>query len=180
MNHADHVFLLRKGVPQPGGVWADLGAGHGAFTLALADLLGSGGAICAVDKDRGALGQLEQSLAARFPAVSLHTVVADFSRSLALPPLDGLVMANALHFVARPQQEAVVRALQRHLRPEGRFLLVEYNTDRGNHWVPHPLSFPAWAVLARRAGFERTELLATRPSHFLGEFYAAASWQPSI
>lgn len=179
MNHADHVFLLRKGVPQPGGVWADLGAGHGAFTLALADLLGPGGTIYAVDKDRGALGQLGQSLGARFPAITLHTVVADFSGPLALPPLDGLVMANALHFIARPQQEGLVRRLQRCLRPEGRFLLVEYNTDRGNHWVPHPLSFSAWAALAQRAGFGRTDLLSTRPSNFLGEFYAAASWQPS-
>jgi hypothetical protein len=36
---------LRDGVPEPGGVWADLGSGEGAFTLALADLLGPGGRI---------------------------------------------------------------------------------------------------------------------------------------
>ena len=35
MNHRDHVNLLRRGVPEPGGVWADLGSGAGAFTLAL-------------------------------------------------------------------------------------------------------------------------------------------------
>lgn len=47
MDHADHVALLRAGVVVPethGGAatWADLGAGAGAFTLALADLLGPG------------------------------------------------------------------------------------------------------------------------------------------
>ena len=41
MNHEDHVRLLRKGIVEPGGVWADFGSGAGAFTLALADLLGT-------------------------------------------------------------------------------------------------------------------------------------------
>jgi ubiquinone/menaquinone biosynthesis C-methylase UbiE len=49
MNHADHVALLRAGVPGPGGVWADLGSGAGAFTLALADLIGPTGQIYSVD-----------------------------------------------------------------------------------------------------------------------------------
>ena len=39
----DHVGLLRaRRRRRPGGTWADIGAGHGAFTLALADLLGPG------------------------------------------------------------------------------------------------------------------------------------------
>ena len=55
MDHADHKDLLRDGVPGPGGVWADFGSGSGAFTLALADLIGSTGQIHAIDKDRRAL-----------------------------------------------------------------------------------------------------------------------------
>ena len=41
MNHADHVALLRLGVHRrgPGAGWADLGAGDGAFTLALVDMV---------------------------------------------------------------------------------------------------------------------------------------------
>jgi hypothetical protein len=106
--------------------------------------------------------------------VTLHAVAADFTRPLDLPPLDGLVMANALHFVR--QKEAAVTGLRGYLKPGGRWLLVEYNTDRGNLWVPHPLSFATWVALAGRCGFAHTELLATRPSRFLGEIYAAASW----
>ena len=174
MNHMDHVNLLRQGVPAAGGVWADLGAGSGAFTLALAELAGPGAVIYAVDKDRGALRQLAGAMQARFPDVTLHTLAADFTQPLALPPLAGIVMANSLHFVRR--KEPVLEAVRGYLRPEGRLLLVEYNTDRGNVWVPHPLSYPTWEQLAVRCGFARTELLATRPSSFLGEFYAAASW----
>ncbi len=37
MDHADHTNLLRAGIADARPVWADLGAGRGAFTLALAD-----------------------------------------------------------------------------------------------------------------------------------------------
>ena len=55
MDYADHVALLRDGVPHERGTWADLGAGDGAFTLALADLLPEGSTIHAIDRDRSAL-----------------------------------------------------------------------------------------------------------------------------
>ncbi|HEX6122206.1 MAG TPA: class I SAM-dependent methyltransferase, partial [Ktedonobacterales bacterium] len=108
MEHADHVRLLRDGVlgaaaATGGAVWADLGAGTGAFTLALADLLGPGAEITAVDKDRGALAQQEAAMRARFPGTRARYLVADFTQPLALPPLDGLVMANSPHFVKKKE-----------------------------------------------------------------------------
>ena len=42
MDHADHVRLIR-GAVTPGTTWAELGSGDGAFTLALAELVGSEG-----------------------------------------------------------------------------------------------------------------------------------------
>ncbi len=173
MNHADHVNLLRAGVPDGGGVWADLGAGGGAFTLALAELLGPGAVIYAVDRERGELRRLAETMQVQFPGITLHIRAADFTQPLALPPLDGVVMANSLHFLRR--KEGVLQAVRAALKPAGRLLLVEYNTDQGNPWVPHPLSFPTWRQLADRAGFASTRLLATHPSSFLGEFFAACS-----
>lgn len=41
MNHADHVSLLRPGIPRSAGVWANVGSGTGASTLALADIIGT-------------------------------------------------------------------------------------------------------------------------------------------
>ena len=58
MDHADHVALLSDGVPDTPGEWADLGAGDGAFTLALAELLPAGSMIHAIDSDPGALAEL--------------------------------------------------------------------------------------------------------------------------
>jgi SAM-dependent methyltransferase len=173
MNHEDHVALLRPGIGPPldGAVWADLGAGDGAFTLALAALLGPGTTIFIVDRDRRALERGAAELSRRYPNVLVSPLVADFTNPLDLPPLDGLVTANSLHFVR--DKEPVVRRLRSCLKANGRFLLVEYNVDRGNHWVPHPLSYPTWAALAERAGFDHVELLACTPSRFLGEIYSS-------
>ena len=176
MNHQDHVNLLRGGVPETGGVWADLGSGAGAFTLALAELIGAPGEIYSIDKDAGALREQERALRARFPEAVVHYRAADFTTPLDLPPLDGVIMANALHF--RRDKERVVQAIRKYLRPTGRFILVEYNVDQGNPWVPYPLSFETWQALAPRCGFANTKLLATVPSHFLGDIYSAVSWSP--
>lgn len=174
MNHADHVNLLRAGVPAQGGVWADFGAGTGAFTLALADLLGPGATIHAIDRDGAALRSQQQAMRTRFPLTAVFYHVADFCQPLDLPPLDGLVIANALHFQREP--EPVVHLLRSYLRAEGRFLIVEYNIERGNYAVPYPIPYSSWQKLARAAGFAHTTLLATRPSHFLHEIYSAVSW----
>jgi len=175
MVHADHVNLLREAQLPDGGIWADFGAGSGAFTLALRELLGPQAMIYALDKDHARLGQLERAFRLRFWDVSqLQVLPADFTNSLDLPALDGALMANSLHFFK--DKEKVLRHVRSFLKPVGAFLLVEYNVDSGNPWVPHPLSFSSWSQLAPRAGFSAPRLLATTPSSFLKEFYAAVCY----
>jgi hypothetical protein len=67
---------------------------------------------------------------------------------------------------------ALVRAM---LKPWGRLLLVEYDGDRGNTWVPHPLSFETWRALADANGFTGTRKLASVPSRFMGSIFSAVS-----
>jgi SAM-dependent methyltransferase len=179
MDHRDHVDLIRGGVTQQGGTWADVGAGTGAFTLALADLLGPGAHIVAVDRDAGALRTNKATVAARFPTTRLTTLVADLTGPLELPPLDGLVAANSLHYVPRDRQVTAVRSLAAHLRPGAPFIVVEYDADRGNPWVPHPFSSLAWERLAAAAGLDETREIGRVPSRFLGAIYAAVSRRPS-
>ena len=174
MNHADHVRLLKSGIPMQGGVWADLGSGTGAFTLALAELIGPTGEIYSVDQDAGALAEQQRAFQRQFPQMRVMYLKADFTRPLKLPELDGIVMANSLHF--HRHKQSILQRVKSYLRPEGRLLMVEYNTDKGNVWVPHPMSFGTWQSEAQQAGFAHTELIATRPSSFRGEFFAAASY----
>ena len=80
-------------------------------------------------------------------------------------------MANSLHFV---RDKAAVLALVRgYLRDGGRLVLVEYDTDHGNLWVPHPLSFDTWRTVSTDAGFRETRRLVSVPSRFLGSIYSA-------
>jgi len=171
LKSSDLLDLLRGGVS--GSRWADLGAGEGAFTFALAELLVQGGQIVAVDRDAYALRGIGEEMSRRFPAVAVETVTADFTRPLGLSELDGVLMANSLHFVR--DKAPVLSAIRGMLRPEGRLIIVEYGSDRGNPWVPHPFSYRSWERLAADAGFTSTRLLHTIPSRHLGSMYSALS-----
>jgi ubiquinone/menaquinone biosynthesis C-methylase UbiE len=173
MNHADHVSLIRAGVRGAGPRWLELGAGTGAFTLALADVLGPAGEILASDRDAGALHVAAGAVGDRFPGLSLETRVVDYTRELPDGPFDGILAANTLHFVRdRGPTLAALRAL---LGPDGRLVLVEYDADRGNVWVPHPFSFETWRREARLAGFAEPELIGRVRSRFLGAIYGAVT-----
>jgi ubiquinone/menaquinone biosynthesis C-methylase UbiE len=174
MNHTDHVSLLRPANLPKGGIYADFGAGDGAFTLALRELVDPEATIYAVDRDGAALRRLKKSHHARFGAVDNLTLLPmDFSRPLELPPLDGIVMANSLHFFR--DKERILHHVRGFLKPNGLLLLVEYNVDQGNLWVPYPLSFETFQALAPPAGFSEPRLLARLPSRFLREFYSAVA-----
>lgn len=171
MDHQDHVTLIRNGVS--GSIWADFGSGGGAFTLALADVLAPEAVIYSVDRDGSALNQQKREMRARFPQRTVTYLQADFTQKLDLPPLDGVLMANSLHFVRH--KEATLELVRGYLKPEGKLLIVEYNTDRGNTWVPYPFSFGTWEQLAKKNGFHETRLLHVRSSRFLDEIYSALS-----
>lgn len=175
MDHRDHVALLYPANLPAGGNWADLGAGSGAFSLALRELVGAEAEVYAIDRDRSRLGELERAWRLRFGDTSrLHLLPADFTRPLELPALDGIVMANSLHYYK--DKEKVLSHISSFLKPSGRLLLVEYNVDSGNLWVPYPLSFETFKALAVRAGFSEPQLLGTHPSIFLRSFYSAEAF----
>lgn len=165
MNRQDRLALLRPGVA--GRVWADLGAGTGAFTEVLAELLGPSGVVYAVERKVQALSQL-RTWPGGARVVPVH---GDFTRPLGLSPLDGALLANSLHFVRN--QVGALADLRAQLAPAGRLLVVEYEHRTASPWVPHPLPFVALAVVAGQAGLSAPRRLTTRPSRYGGDIYAA-------
>ncbi len=142
--------------------WADLGCGSGLFSLALAHFLPAGSTIEAID--------IRPSISRQTTAngVTILPRSADFIKDdLALSGLDGILMANSLHYVR--DKPALL------LRFTGALLLVEYDTDRPvTHWVPYPLSLAAASTLLPVAGWPRIHKLGTRPSAYgRSEIYAA-------
>lgn len=178
MDQAEMVALIRDGVPQPGGIWADLGAGPGNFTWALYELLGSQATIYAVDRDARAIAYLSRRVAQTTPEASIYPLHADFTQPLTLPLLDGVLMANVLHFIR--DQAAVLALVRQYLRPDGRLLLIEYELRDALRWVPFPVPFRRFVALAEASGFIESMLLKTRRSPSSGIIlYAAVGLLPS-
>ncbi|HEY8801154.1 MAG TPA: methyltransferase domain-containing protein, partial [Candidatus Limnocylindrales bacterium] len=111
-----------------------------------------------------------------FPPTGVRTTTGNFRDHLPAGPFDGVLAANSLHFLRDPV-EVMTRA-RAVLRTGGRLLVVEYDADRGNTWVPHPFSAARFADLAEQAGFTRAREIGRVPSRFLGAMYAAAADRP--
>jgi ubiquinone/menaquinone biosynthesis C-methylase UbiE len=151
------------------GAWADLGCGDGTFTLALAEVTAPGSVIHAMDRDSRALAQI----AARHNDVRVETHLGDFTKMpWPFTDLNGILMANSLHYVQ--DQEAFITSCRAQMQPEHRFLIVEYDTDQANAWVPHPIGRSALAELFVALGYESITPLGSRPSAYRrAELYAA-------
>jgi SAM-dependent methyltransferase len=167
--------LIASAVGDRGGTWADIGAGDGTFTRALVELLAPGSRVYAVDDDAAALRELEQ-WAARAKA-KVMPVAADFTRPFDLPGLgdqllDGMVVANALHFIRNPA--GVLARLVERVRPGGRVVVIEYDRRRATRWVPYPIDSDRLPEIVAHAGLTAPTFTATRPSLYGGTIYVAA------
>lgn len=166
MKITDAIALL-----QPAGLnhtdpqlWADLGSGEYLFTRALAHLLAPGSSIYAVDKI---------AMPPEKGPVNIVPVKADFVvDDLPLEPLNGVLMANSLHYVA--DKTAFFRKAEPLFKDRPLFLIVEYDTDVPVPvWVPHPVSFPALEKLVKELGYVGVEKLGSYESRYGGNMYAA-------
>jgi SAM-dependent methyltransferase len=176
VNTSEAVALIGAAIPPGGGAWADIGAGDGTFTRALVELLGRDARIYAVDRDARGLASLRR-WAARDGA-GVIPVEADFTLPLELPEvLDGLLVANALHFVR--DAGVVLARLAALVRPGGRVVIVEYDRRAASRWVPYPISSDRLLELAATAGLSAPTITATRPSAFGGILYVAATDRPA-
>jgi trans-aconitate methyltransferase len=130
------ISLIKDGVlanhtPQK---WMELGAGRGLFTAALSHLLPVKSSIMAIDN----LPQKFESHSFS-PEVKVKQLQLDFVKDRLPAGFDGILMANALHFVA--DKKNFMTTLQQSLIENGSLIIVEYDTDNANPWVPFPISF---------------------------------------
>lgn len=142
-------------------IWADLGCGDGTFTLALADLLAPGSMIHAMDHDGSAL----RTIPSTNNGVGITTHRGDFMKQpWPFADLDGILMANSLHYVEH--QAVFIRDCESHMKPQRRFLIVEYDTSAASRWVPYPVSQTSVIALFKRGGYSSIRVLRSRPSIF--------------
>ena len=176
MNAREAVALVATAVEGRGGTWMEIGAGDGTFTRALMQCLEPRSRIYAVDSDTDALSALRHW--AERDGANVVPVAADFTRSFELPGLeeqqllDGMLAANALHFVKNPAP--VLARLVERVRPGGRVIVIEYDRRRASRWVPYPIDSDRLPEIAAIAGLTAPTCTATRPSLYGGAIYVAA------
>ncbi|RAW02959.1 class I SAM-dependent methyltransferase [Pseudochryseolinea flava] len=146
-------------------VWADLGAGSGFFTKILDSLLAHESLIYAIDHDQ----KVKSILGER---ISVKPIVADIvSPPNDLEMLDGIMLANALHYVE--DKISFLEVWSRRLNDDGFFLIVEYDTEEANQWVPYPVSFESLHALGKKLDAE-VILINTTPSvYHAGGIYSS-------
>lgn len=174
MKVAEAAELIQGAIIEWGGTWADLGAGKGTFTRALAGLLGPEGRIYAIDRDPAAI----RALSRWTDLQRVIPVAGDFQELDAIPALrgvalDGVLLANALHFAAEPAR--LLTGIGRRIHPDGRLVVVEYDSRPPSRWVPYPVSQERLRELLPAAGFTEPTLVGTRPSRYSGMLYAAVA-----
>ena len=169
MTTPEAISLIQKGIPKNAATWADIGAGTGTFTLALQEILEKG-IIYAVDKNPHALWKLPLN-----DPVKIEIIEGDFFKKIDLPKVDGIIMANALHYAPAPI--TVLKNMLTHLKPEGTFILVEYETKTPRPpWIPFPISFTHFKNIALETGLsEPIEIGRANSLYGHQHIYAAKS-----
>ncbi len=164
------IHLIERGIlnSNESQRWADLGAGNGLFTRALGSLLPINSSIVAVDQNAAALKSIQWDIR----NVSLTTQVDNFASITWGEDFDGILMANALHYV-KDQIQFLTKAKTK-LSPVGRILIVEYERQRANSWVPYPITFAQLKEMAMKVGFSHIEKLEEVPSIYdRGSIYSS-------
>jgi hypothetical protein len=159
MQQAEAVSLIQKAITgDQTQNWVDLGCGTGTFTLALQSLLPIGSHLSAVDK--------------RPQKLPVGFIKADFEKDdLHLAGLDGILMANSLHYVR--DKAKLIKKLEIYFSASPAFLIVEYDITRYSPWIPYPINYQNLQKLFTGLGYSSITKLAEAPSQFGGRMYSA-------
>ncbi|GGG48017.1 class I SAM-dependent methyltransferase [Epilithonimonas arachidiradicis] len=147
-------------------IWADLGCGSGIFTYALAEKLSRESKIFAVDRIR-------QKFSGRYDQAKIDFIQADFENDdLNISSLDGVLLANALHFVK--DKARLIQKFEMYFEQEnGKWIIVEYDHSVPNQWEPYPIPFVQLKLLFSQFGYSKIEKIGERKSVFGGTMYSA-------
>jgi hypothetical protein len=140
-------------------LWIDAGSGAGVFTVALASLLERGSIIHAIDTNGTALNKIPSS----FDNVIIEKSKLNFATDeLPVTGADGILMANSLHYIL--DKTAFIKKIENNLQKDACFLIVEYDSDQANPWVPYPVSFSSLKYIFENSGYHSIKKLHEQSS----------------
>lgn len=146
---------------QPGGVVADVGAGKGELTLALAREVAPRGRVFSTEIDAARLKQIRVAVAKA--GIGNVTVVEARSHETGLPPscCDAIVVRRVYHHLT--DSSSVNASLLRSLRPGGVLAVIDFPPPF--FWSRGSLGVPASDVITEvtASGFELIQLIEDWP-----------------
>ncbi len=142
----------------PGMTVADIGAGSGYFSWRMAERVGSGGTVYAVDIQPEMIGILRRQMAQRGAANVKPILGAVTNPRLPAEQLDLVLMVDVYHEFEYPYE--MLGAIARALKPGGRVVFVEYRGD--DPAVPiKPLHTMTEAQVRKEAALQSLEWVKT-------------------
>jgi ubiquinone/menaquinone biosynthesis C-methylase UbiE len=165
-------------VLESGDVVADVGAGKGELTLALAGEVGSSGRVFSTEIDPKRLQRLRE-LAAAAKAANVAVVEAH-SRETGLPPgcCDAIVLRRVYHHLSDPP--SINASLLQSLRPGGVLAVIDFQPPF--FWSRGSLGVPAKAVISEvtGSGFELVRVIDDWPGRGPLGSYCVVFRKPTV
>jgi ubiquinone/menaquinone biosynthesis C-methylase UbiE len=159
--------LVRDLYLKPGDRVADLGAGTGVYTIALAHEVGEMGQVYAVDVHREALHTLAATLE-RQKLLNVETIWADIEKGIPIDAysLDAVVMSNVLFQLS--DIDVALSYVSKILKPEGQLLIVEWSQSHGGigPHTDHVVEEGVAEALAQKHGFRMVKRLQAGSYHY--------------
>lgn len=167
MQLSEAIHLIQHPIAKEKTAYADLGCGNGLFTKALAQLLAPQSVMYAVDKNETALNSFSVDSNIQLQKINMDFIKDEFP----FKNLSGILMANSLHYVE--DKNAFLLKAKASLAQDGYFIIVEYDTNKANRWVPYPVSFSSIHNLFSTINFCSVQKLQTHPSRYWQSMYSA-------
>lgn len=130
------IHLIEKMYIKEGSTVADFGAGSGAYTLALSEVVGKKGKVYALDIHRDMLETMQAS-ALKMGLENIETIWTNIEKETPLESYtqDAVVVSNVLFQVE--DCNAVIQEVSRVIKPLGMLLCVEWSASHMGIG-PHP------------------------------------------
>jgi ubiquinone/menaquinone biosynthesis C-methylase UbiE len=163
--------LLPDLLKSPRGIWVELACGDGVFAEITLEIASPEIKIIGLDIDRSALTQFRDHLEKK-KSEDLLPLQADLEHSLPMSKVDGIILANGLHFFPEQQQIQILTNCASVLKHDGHILIIEYNTERSTTAVPYRLPERNIYRLLIDAGFSAPLKISHVSSSYLGQLYS--------
>ncbi len=140
--------IVNQAKPYKSGLWLELGTGTGNNTIPLGKKVDF---LLAIDVHGNELCQIKK----KDPGI--EAITADFRfLPIKMNSFFGVFAAFSMHFVA--EQNIVFNSIFKHLKSEGMFIIIEYQTSNPKPWIPFPLPKKIAIYLLKEIGFREIRI----------------------